>query len=913
MKAIDAFEITSDAGEPIDLLSLGQMRCLDEDAVLSGEMCAAGTSGKNAKKNKKLGRLSGELVVDWAIDMSEDVWFVWIITKTAWYKLLSPSRRYDSVYQNVALAIDVLQRAVALLYVDGNPDIKDTVETISEDLKNEVLSDSRRKSAVPVPIKKFVMSYLEAFCGRRKDTYEVSLRKAGVWDTDMEIDAISDEDMPDDFDPEDEMLDEEDEDFDSIRKKAWRTVKYKRKKELNDKIQMEKDKKRFEEESKAHEERGEPPAMHKSFRVPKEKVHEVLFLWSFFQEFGDLLQVPPFSFHALEAAFCPGPSVSITIDECSEDMEETKEEEPGAEIKETSHIKTELDVKQEEITTDAENPERSENRKEPDAGNDAVGSDGAADVLMPQEDEGPSKDGIPNGTDLAPQETKEEDGNSEGIPHENYAAPSEEKPTEEEKSAAVPEKRGRGRPRKDGSAPRPRAPGVNKAPQNIIYEPTIRTRRQRGISVPSKHMAEYASMMELDDDVDDDDDYRVVLKRRKSQKLKPHAVQPIVPDDAGLNAIAEALKQTQKMQEEYEASIKEKYGVSSDIIKKGSALDKSYAPSGVLLRDIVLALLGVIDDTLPKTNADTKRPSIATTTLATEQKNPWPEEVANNVWSWDGVWKEAKAAALHLAYGDFIDLSVEERIDVVSGLLYEAIESNFLSNEISKRSDNLLQQQAARLALPCEQPHGNDLFLHYRSEIDSIMAPIEDSLSPGDRALTEWEVWKDILGVGTKAFIGEDFGGRRYWALGDGAGAFRVFCQEVDLDSDAAFEPRRDTWGWYEGFRLDELILWLKKADIHVERHLIAALTSAPSPASSPSPDGPAKKLSTTELSNWRSDGYKGINQPLLRGEWNLCKGRPTPLSTELRVSQTIESMLGSISFWFKVCWNIIISHFKST
>lgn len=913
MKAIDAFEITSDAGEPIDLLSLGQMRCLDEDAVLSGELCAAGTSGKNAKKNKKLGKLSGEPVVDWAIDMCEDVWFVWVITKTAWYKLLSPSHRYDSMYQNVALAIDVLQRAVAVLYVDGNPDIKDIVESISEDLKNEGLSDSRRKSSVPVSIKKFVTSYLEAFCGRRKDTYEMSLRKAGVWDTDMEIDAISDEDMPDDFDPEDEILDEEDEDFDRVRKKAWRTVKYKRKKALNDKIQMEKDRKRFEEESKAHRERGEPPAMRKSFRVPKEKVHEVLFLWSFFQEFGDLLQVPPFSFHALEAAFCPGPSVSITIDECSEDMKETREEEPGDEIKETSHMKAELDVKSEEITTEFENPEPSENRKEPFVGNDVVCPGGAADAQPAEEEEDPSKDDIPNGTEFAPQETKEEDEKIEGASHDNNDGHLEEIPVEEEKSAAVqavPEKRGRGRPRKDGSAPRPRAPGVNKAPQNIIYEPTIKTRRQRGISVPSKHMAEYASMMELDDEVDDDDDYRVVLKRRKSQKLKPHAVQPVVSDDAGLNAIAEALKQTQKMQEEYEASIKEKYGVSSDIIKKGSALDKSYAPSGVLLRDIVLALLGVIDETLPKTNADRKRPSMATATLTTEQKNPWPEEVANNVWSWDGVWKEAKAAALHLAYGDFIDLSVEERIDVVSGLLYEAIESNFLSNEISKRSDNFLQQQAARLALPCEQPHGNDLFLHYRSEIDSIMAPIEDSLSPGDRALTEWEVWKDILGVGTKAFIGEDFGGRRYWALGDGAGAFRVYCQEVDHDSDAAFEPQRDTWGWYEGFRLDELILWLKKADIHLERHLIAALTSAPSPTSSP--DGPAKKLSMIELSNWRLDGYKVINQPLLRGEWNLCKGRPTPLSTELRVSQTIESMLGSISFWFKVRWEIIINHLKS-
>lgn len=908
MKGIDGFEITSDAGEPIDLLSLGHMRCLDEDAVLSGEIRAAETSGKNKKKNATLGRLSGEPVIDWAIDMCEDVWFVWVITKTAWYKLMSPSRRYATMYQNVALAIDMLQRAVAVLWVDGNPETKDIVETILDELKNEGLGDSRRKSVVPVPIKKFVTSYLEAYCGRRVDTYETSLRKAGVWDTDMEIDAISDEDMPDDFDPEDEILD--DEDFDSVRKKAWRTAKYRRKKALNDKIQMEKDKKRYEEESQAHEERGEPPAMSKSFRVPKDKVHDVLFLWSFFQEFGDLLRVPPFSFHALEAAFCPGPSVSITIDEYGEDMEETKVEEPvAAEIKETDTVKTESDVKVEEVNVDVENPVPHES--EPADGNDLPGSVGAAEPLAAPKDEDPSKDGIADGTRFTPQENGGRNEKNELIAHQFNDGDMEEKVYEEEKSAnvqAVPVKRGRGRPRKDGSAPRPRAPGVNPAPQNIINEPTIKTRRQRGISVPSKHMAEYASMMELEDEIDDDEDYRVVLKRHKS---KPHVVQPIVPDDASVNAIAEALKQTQKMQEEYEASIKEKYGVSSDIIKKGSALDKAYAPSGILLRDIVLALLGVIDETLPKADADIKRPSVASTTVATQQKHPWPEEVANNVWSWDGVWQEAKAAALHLAYGDFVDLSVEERIDVVLGLLYEAIESNFLSNEISRRSDNYLQQQVARLALPCEQPHGNDLFLHYRSEIDSIMAPIEDSLSAGERVVTEWDVWKDVVGVGTKAFIGEDFGGRRYWALGDGAGAFRVYCQEVEKGSDAASERPKDTWGWYEGFRLDELILWLKKSDIHQERHLIAALTSAPSPTSSPTPGDPARKLSKAELSNWRLDGYKNTSQPLLRGEWNLCKGRPTPLSSELRVSQTIESMLGSISFWFKVLHNNVIIVFE--
>ena len=49
------------------------------------------------------------------------------------------------------------------------------------------------------------------------------------------------------------------------------------------------------EVARMKEERGAPPEMDRRWRVPREKVHEVLFLWGFLQEFGGVLKLAPFT------------------------------------------------------------------------------------------------------------------------------------------------------------------------------------------------------------------------------------------------------------------------------------------------------------------------------------------------------------------------------------------------------------------------------------------------------------------------------------------------------------------------------------------------------------------------------------------------------------------------------------------
>ena len=53
----------------------------------------------------------------------------------------------------------------------------------------------------------------------------------------------------------------------------------------------------------------------------------------------------------------------------------------------------------------------------------------------------------------------------------------------------------------------------------------------------------------------------------------------------------------------------------------------------------------------------------------------------------------------------------------------------------------------------------------------------------------EWLVWARTCRVGLRKSLGWDKLGRRYWALGGAAGAWRVYVEE---DSGTR-------WGWYEG------------------------------------------------------------------------------------------------------------------
>lgn len=928
---VDFVIISATDEEPVDLLTLGQMRSLNETALISGCLVESSSHSPGGKQT-----VENVPIIDWAIERSIASIDVWVITKNTWYRLRNPAIDYEDIYVHVLDAIDLIEAAIDVIEMRHDVELKQIL--------SDIVKEKRLKGKVAAQVKKFALLHLEALYGQRKETYSMWRESQGL-EEDPDYEAISDDDIPDDFDLDEEEFDIEDDDpenFERARKKAWRRQKYKTQKRLKQEII---DKKRLEAEREGHERRGSPPEMSTSFRLPPNKVHEVLFLWSFLQEFGDVLRLPPFSFRTLEASLCPGPSVSVTIQDHHQTMLEHQHacgESKGPQKKEDAQPDLAMQDPTSKTIVRDETPHACVHSSDMDTrvqegGRQDSGSGLAKidtnpgietrDVLSDRKKNSSSKQ-LDDGKNVQEGSSEPKEITStvevqteincslakidriqENVPassdqrndHDQVSDPTNTFPDDSSTAPAFPGqvKRGRGRPRKDGSAPRPRQlVGLPKvAPQNVVLDPTVRTRRQRGVTVTSRKLDEYA----LDiDEVLKDEEYRLPKQRKKIIKPKAH-VAPIQPYQAenGPNSISEAIKNAQKLQQEYDENLKKKYGITSEVLKSGSPVDKYYAPSGVLVRDIVLALLGVIDETLPPIREEMKRPTSASTILPSRnQKSLWPEAAANNVWSWRSIWKEAKDAALHLAYGEFVDLSIEERVEVLLGLLYEAIESKYISGEISKRADKCLQQQATWAAIDCSKAHGDDLKKDIISQIDQLTLE-DDGHYNGSKALKDWMTWLDVLGFGPKTCIGQDFGGRRYWALGNESGAFRIFCQELTICENGR---ESDSWGWYEGSRLDELVEWLQLADIRSERPLIAALSTAPSPISSCQKtfSSTIRSWKISELENQRADGYRNISQPLLRGEWNHCNGKPIPLGIEQRASQAIESLLGSITFWFE-------------
>lgn len=920
LKSIDNFEITSAASpeEPIDLITLGYMRCLDEGALLSGELQGA-----------QLDIVSCEPIIDWAVDRYEGAVFLWAITGKAWYKLESPSPRYSSLYSNLLQGIDIVERGFEALDVDGNGDLKATVENIAANMKS--LDGSKRRTTVPFPVKKFAIAQLEAYCGKRKPPVSAKKRKHGMTggksmnDGEAWADMMSDDDMPDDFEVQEEDFSEDldDDELFHARKKAWRRVKYQRKKAEENKKLERIEKELLMKEIEENERRGCPPKMRSDFRIPGEHLHKVLFAWSFLQEFGDVLNLPPFSLSSFEAALYPGPSIDMLPDEPearekpakSPSVENTVDEEMddenigGNQVDENNvDDKTIEKPEEENAPGDAElgTSEKEDPVSEPDDVLQESKSfeNGLIKKNVEEEEENAdAKSTKINEVPFTETEPKVEPNNSPRVESVVPEVP-ELEANVQENIAQVPVKRGRGRPRKDGSNPRPSG-GIKKAPQNIIYEPTIKTRRQKGINVPIKNLKEeYSDEMEAEDDRLKDADFSVESEMRgKVSKAKINRLAPNkdihfdIPHPTATNSITEALKATQKLQEEYEARLRETYAVSFSKIQNCSPLDKSYSASGILLRDIVTCLTGAIGDDIQEASSDTKQPSTATVTASKGLISPWPEIAANTVWSCTMSSEEAKHAALHLAYGDFIDLSGPERIEIISSLVYEALESKVIGNEINKRMEKQLGMKFPFNDL-CMDP--GQLVTDLRDQIQQVVE--SDAKGQYSGTLREWMAWVDILRVGMKRYVGEDFNGRRYWALGNESGAFRIFCQDLSAFSmESSDLSVTDSWGYYEGESLEDLISWLGKAKIRKETILLASLSSAPVPTSLPTPSAPARKLSGKELLSQQADGYRSINYPLLRGEWNLTSGSSSyDLPIEQRASLAMESILGSIPFWFK-------------
>ena len=926
---LDMFDIhTEDNDESVDLLTMGHMRVAGETSVrVTGTLQAPRKKStislslskvKNAGTGCEKSKLDDEEVLDWAVgwsigagnmgtnNVTEDKRaVVYLITKSAWYRLHRPSETYRETYQSVITGVMLVELSSQRAEVVSDvPDVKGIVESVAKEMRAGALNGPGGQTEprnVPTHVKKFAIGHMEALYGQRID----ALSRYGVVNGDLHAAAV------------DGRLEL------GIDSGADRQVR----------------------------ERGPPPEMDSRWRVPKEKVHDLLYLWSFLQEFGGILKLPPFTLGTLEAALCTGPTIDMALNEVTFKAEDAKEME---------RIRAEAAEKEKErdvtggqaMLASSPNPEVTSMGGGGSSSARSLATDSfAIDGLDCDHgdgrgaDEGDAGDAgadagtsfhskffSPENAGIKLEADVEVDVKTDILAENPVASMDVDEPRVKEENtetdaseitsrskyvstlpavslgaaAGVPTKRGRGRPRK-GVPGAPPSQVPHPAPQNVIKDPTIKTRMQRGVAFNSRKFDD-----EFTTDVDNlfegdepDDDYQPAKVRRKSSfKLSKKSDSHLF--SAGMSApgpqvptpeeLAAAAKDAQRRREEHESKVKQKYGVSLDIIEKATVVDRSYAPSGVLIRDIVLALLSVVDETLvlPKGKHEPVRPDQASTYVSRSHKLLWPAALANTVWSYEQSSEQLKATALRLAYGDFIDLSAAERVDILCGLVSEIIESPLLQNIMVKKADEYAQFHDLRPQWKCVKPHGVDMAQGILKEMDLradkvVKASIsEDNSSPVpsiSRPMAKWTSWLSLLGLGTLAPIGDDANGRRYCALGEESGAFRVFCQEIEDDA-----SNDDSWGWYEGERLDQLVAWLKVCDIRTERPLVAALSTAPRSAL-----GDSTKL----IENSRQDGYRSLTSPLLRGEFNHCNTKPAALTMDQRSSRAVEVMLGVIPFWF--------------
>jgi hypothetical protein len=201
--------------------------------------------------------------------------------------------------------------------------------------------------------------------------------------------------------------------------------------------------------------------------------------------------------------------------------------------------------------------------------------------------------------------------------------------------------------------------------------------------------------------------------------------------------------------------------------------------------------------------------------------------------------------------------------------------------------------------------------------------------------------------VGLRRPIGSDYRGRRYWALGGAAGAFRIYVEEAE----------GGPWGYYEGSALLELLQWLSGLEIDTESRLVSLLhhmqwplrvepgralprlPAAPvavkaegavkvegaegagaDPAAAQQqvvpaepqeePDviwpelvhgqlpAPDQLMSPAFMEAARADGYNGLVAPLLFGESGVAANTLFMSSSLGRVQEGVMSLLSLLPFW---------------
>lgn len=194
---------------------------------------------------------------------------------------------------------------------------------------------------------------------------------------------------------------------------------------------------------------------------------------------------------------------------------------------------------------------------------------------------------------------------------------------------------------------------------------------------------------------------------------------------------------------------------------------------------------------------------------------------------------------MHLAYAEYDDLSVLERIAILRGLSALTLSADAVRDHISARLDAMPAPVAPLKRKVCISYAGvsamlGNQWLHdpwfYRSpdfipygcvwhwaeyqhqhswgfalqkedgdakegakEEDSVAAEAAKAaaaaVASAAGSAEEWERWMEASRVGVRRPLGTDSHKRRYWALGGRASAWRLYVEEHDSG----------LWGWYEG------------------------------------------------------------------------------------------------------------------
>ncbi|CAL8466956.1 g6492 [Coccomyxa elongata] len=272
---------------------------------------------------------------------------------------------------------------------------------------------------------------------------------------------------------------------------------------------------------------------------------------------------------------------------------------------------------------------------------------------------------------------------------------------------------------------------------------------------------------------------------------------------------------------------------------------------------------------------------------------------------------DAREAAVHLAYAEYDDLSVLERIAILRGLSALALSADAVRDYISARLEAMPAPAPPRLKKK-EEGEGKEGAKEDEAAPAELAKSAAAATSAGPQkkaaaaaasmagSAEEWEQWMEASRVGVRRSLGSDSHKRCYWALGGRASAWRVYVEDKDSS----------LWGWYEGDKLVELVEWLRAGAIEREAPLLDALSQAPLPRKAGAPShnqniaapagesGAAAVLTAAELEARRWDGYRGLVAPQLRGEGSWPRAS-LQAAFELRVQAAVDAMLMRMPFWF--------------